>query len=240
MAGKQSQNFPPVTLFLFGLLIIAAFFLGTFWTRIQFLEKQNTIAPTPAPQAAQPNAPTPGKKVNVDTGHFPLLGNKDAKVTIIEFADFQCPFCERFYTATEQDLIKNYVDKGLAKFAFRNYAFLGQESTWAAEAVECANEQGKFWDFHNYLYTHQGGENSGAFAKDKLEGFAKDLGLNTNQFNSCLDSDKYAKNVADDLAAGKAAGVNGTPGTFVNGQLIVGAQPFNNFKDIIDKELQKK
>lgn len=239
MARKQPQNLPPINLILFGLLVVAAFFLGTFWTKIQYLEKQAVI-PSPTPQAAQPNAPAPGKKVNVDIGHFPVLGNKDAKVTIIEFADFQCPFCERFYTGAEAEIIKNYVDKGLAKFAFRNYAFLGAESTWAAEAVECANEQGKFWEFHNYLYTHQGGENVGAFSKDNLKKFAKELNLDANKFDSCLDSDKYAKNVADDLAAGKEAGVNGTPGTFVNGQLVVGAQPFSAFKTLIDSELQKK
>lgn len=203
--------------------------------------KLSAVVPTPAPQAAQAPAaqPAPGAKVDISTGHLPIKGNSQAKVTIVEFADFQCPFCEKFFQDTESQLIKDYVNTGKAKFAFRHYAFLGQESTWAAEAVECANEQGKFWDYHNYLYTHQGQENSGTFNKDKLEGFAQTLGLNTDQFKGCLESDKYAQKVKDDVAEGQKAGVNGTPATFVNGQLISGAAPYNNFKTLIDTELAK-
>lgn len=227
------------------LLIIASFLLGALYTKVSYLEKGG--AANPPSQAQQgtnppPNSqtqPTPGAKVSVDTGHFPVLGNKDAKVTIVEFADFQCPFCEKWFKDTEPSLIKDYVNTGKVKFAFRQYAFLGQESTWAAEAAECANEQGKFWDYHNYLYDHQGPENSGTFTKDKLIGFAGDLGLNTNQFSSCLNSDKYSKNVSDDLSAGQKAGVTGTPTAFIDGQPLVGAQPYSAFKTIIDQELAK-
>jgi len=189
-------------------------------------------------QAAQPQVPLPGAKVNVDIGHLPVKGTS-SKVTIIEFADFQCPFCERFFKDTESQIIKDYVETGKAKFVFRQYAFLGKESTWAAEASECANDQGKFWEYHDYLYSHQGQENSGAFAKDKLEGFAQSLGLNMDQFKPCLESDKYASKVSDDMAAGQKVGVNGTPATFVNGQLVSGAQPYANFKTLIDAEIAK-
>ena len=238
---KLSLNSTSYTPLLLILLIIAAFFLGSLWTKVQYLQKN--VATTPAiPQpaiAGQPTTPAPGTKVNVDPGHLPVKGNKNAKVTVIEFADFQCPFCEQWFKNVEQSLIKDYVDSGKVQFAFRQYAFLGQESTWAAQASECANEQGKFWDYHDYLYKHQGAENSGAFAKDKLIGFAGALGLNTDQFSSCLNSDKYAKNVSDDLAAGQKAGVNGTPTTFVNGMTMVGAQPYNSLKTLIDQELSK-
>lgn len=198
-----------------------------------------TTAAAPTPQAAQPAQPVPGAKVDVAVGHLPAKGKNDAKVTIIEFADFQCPFCEKFFTDTEKSIVKDYVDTGKAKFIFRQYAFLGQESTWAAEAAECANEQNKFWEYHDYLYTHQAQENSGAFAKDKLEGFASTLGLNADQFKSCLESDKYAQKVKDDLADGQKAGVNGTPATFINGQLVSGAAPYTSFKTLIDSELAK-
>lgn len=202
----------------------------------------NTGTQVAVAQPSQPGAvaqPTPQGKVDVSVGHLPVKGNKDAKVTVIEFADFQCPFCEKFFTDTESKIIKEYVDTGKVKFAFRQYPFLGQESTWAAGAVECANEQGKFWEFHDYLYTHQGAENSGAFAKDKLEGFAQVLGLNTTQFKTCLESDKYADKVKEDLSQGQTAGVNGTPATFINGQIVSGAQPYENFKTLIDAELAK-
>lgn len=236
---KDSKSYTPI---LIVLLLVASFLLGALSTKLAANQNSTgnpkTSAQPNSPQTA-PNQPAPGAKVNVEKGHLPILGNKNAKVTIIEFADFQCPFCERFFKDAEPNIIKDYANTGKIKFAFRHYAFLGQESTWAAEASECANEQSKFWEFHNYLYNHQGPENSGAFAKDKLIGFATSLGLNTDQFSSCLNSDKYAKQVADDLAAGQKAGVNGTPTTFLNGQPLVGAQPYSAFKTLIDQELSK-
>ncbi|MDP3987874.1 MAG: DsbA family protein [Candidatus Levybacteria bacterium] len=237
MKKEISSYYTPVLVIL---LIVAAFFVGIFWTKSQYLEqKQAPVAQ--ANPTAKPNQPQAlgQKTVNVDVGHFPPLGNKNAKITIVEFADFQCPFCERLYTGALADIKKEYIDKGLVKLYYRNYAFLGAESTNAAEASECANEQGKFWEMHDYLFNHQGGENLGAFSKENLKKFAKDVGLDTGKFNSCLDSDKYKDSVAKDLSDGKAAGVTGTPATFVNGQIVVGAQPFESFKTIIDQELKK-
>lgn len=222
------------------LLLVAVFLLGSLTTKLS-LQNQGTTAKTT--QAAtvpnQPNQAAAPAKVDVDAGHLPVLGSKNAKVTVIEFGDFQCPFCEKWFTDVEANLIKDYVNTGKVKFAFRHFAFLGEESTWAAEASECANEQGKFWEYHDYLYKNQGPERSGTFAKDKLKGFAQVLGLDTTKFNSCLDSDKYAKNVTDDQAAGQKAGVNGTPTTFVNGQTVVGAQPYSALKVILNQELSK-
>jgi len=113
--------------------------------------------------------PTPPARVPVDVGKFPLLGNQNAKVTVVEFADFQCPFCKQFYTTVEPSLMNEYVKTGKVKLAFRNYAFLGQESNTSAEGAYCANDQGKFWAYHNFMYEHQGQENSGTFTKDNLE-----------------------------------------------------------------------
>ncbi|MBI2031697.1 MAG: DsbA family protein [Candidatus Levybacteria bacterium] len=233
------KSYTPILLVL---LLVAAFLLGALSTKLSYVEKgQGQTGQTQTGiQGTVPNqAPSPGVRVKVDNGHLPVLGKNDAKVTIIEFADFQCPFCERFFKDTIPNLKKDYVDTGKVKLAFRHYAFLGQESTWAAQASECANEQDKFWEYHDYLYNNQGPENSGAFAKDKLIGFAESLGLNKDQFASCLNSDKYSKNVSDDLSAGQKAGVTGTPATFINGQLIVGAQPYASFKTLIDEELKK-
>lgn len=222
---------------LVGLLVVAAFLIGFLLPKNGSLI--NVTGNTYQGQPAASPTPAPGQKVDVSVGHFPVLGNKNAKVTVVEFGDFQCPFCGRFYTDVEKNLIKDYVNTGKVRFAFRSFAFLGQESNWASEAAECASEQGKFWEYHNYLYENQSGENQGAFSKDNLKSFASTVGLNTSQFNTCLDSGKYAKNVTDDTDAGKKAGVSGTPTTFVNGQSVVGAQPYSSFKTLIDAELSK-
>lgn len=121
-------------------------------------------------EISNPNQPLPtGERVNVDPGALPSLGRSDAPITIIEFADFQCPFCERFYKDAESGIIENYVKSGKVKFVFRNYAFLGPESNIAAEGSYCASEQGKFWEYHNFLFDNQGPENSGTFSKESLE-----------------------------------------------------------------------
>jgi len=178
--------------------------------------------------------------VNVSAGHFPVKGNTKAKVTIIEFADFRCPFCEQFFTNTMPQIIKDYVDTGKAKFAFRNFAFLGAASTVAADASECANDQGKFWDFYNYLYKNQPAEtDTTMYNTDALTQAAVTLGMNDGQFRSCLDNKTGDAKAAKDMADGQAAGVSGTPTIFVNGIPVVGAQPYSAFKTIIDQELAK-
>lgn len=232
------------TQLLVALLFVAAFLIGFLVTKVQYLEKGQATGTAAVPSAQAPaqqpqQGLQPGQKVDVATGSLPALGKENAKVTVIEFADFQCPFCEKWFTESGKNLIKDYVDTGKVKFYYRHFAFLGEESNWAAEASYCANDQGKFWDFHDYLFNHQQGENQGAFTKDKLKGFAATLGLNTSTFNSCLDGGKYTKAVTDDTAAGQKAGVSGTPTTFVNGQAMVGAQPYTALKTLIDQELSK-
>lgn len=224
------------------LLVLAAFLIGVLFTKVQYLQKgqgTNTVPTAQVPTQQAQQGLQPGQKVEVNAGNLPVLGKENAKVTVIEFADFQCPFCEKWFTESAVNLIKDYVNTGKVKFYYRHFAFLGDESNWAAEASNCANDQGKFWEFHDYLFKNQQGENQGAFAKDKLKGFAATLGLNTSTFNSCLDNGKYTKDVADDTAAGQTAGVSGTPTIFVNGQAIVGAQPYSALKALIDQELSK-
>lgn len=239
MAAQENKIKSRYTPVLVVLLIVAAFFLGSLSTKVSYLEKGSNTAVQPTPTQAQGQAAAPGKKVDVAIGNLPILGNKNAKVTIIEFADYQCPFCSKWFTDVEAKIIKDYVDTGKVKFAYRDYAFLGDESKSSAQATRCANDQGKFWEFHDYLFNHQNGENQGAFSADNLKGFASTLGLSADQFNSCMDSGKYAKAVDDDLAAGQKAGVQGTPTAFVNGQILVGAQPYDAFKKLIDEELKK-
>src|SRR3989344_6963375 len=219
------------------LLIVASFLIGVLITKVSYLEKGagTTTISDQTLGGSEPQVPT--GPVDIEAGNLPILGNKDAKVTVIEFADFQCPFCEKYHKEIIPSLKKDYIDSGKIKFAYRHYAFLGQESTDSALASECANEQDKFWEFHDYLFDNQAGENQGAFAKNKLKEFAVTLGLNSAQFNECLDSAKYKENVDKDIAQGGKAGVNGTPATFVNGILISGAIPYAELKAEIEKAL---
>ena len=115
-----------------------------------------------------------------------------------------------------------------------NFAFLGEESQWAAEAAECAGDQDAYWEYHDYLFSHQNGENQGAFSKDNLKKFAVELKLDAQAFNECMDSGKYTQLITDQTNFARQLGVQSTPSFLVNGQGVVGAQPFDSFKQLID------
>ena len=125
------------------------------------------------------------------------------------------------------------------RFGYFNFAFLGDESVWAAEAAECAGDQDAYWEYHDYLFSHQNGENQGAFSKDNLKSFAVDLDLETEAFNTCLDSGKYTQLVTEQTDIARQLGVQSTPTFAVNGQPVVGAQSFEAFKQTIDALLAK-
>ena len=178
----------------------------------------------------------------VDPSQFTLraantIASPNAKVTIVEFSDFQCPFCSRFHSAVEPQLMKDYVQTGKVTFVYKHSAFLGQESVWSAQAAECAADQGKFWDYHDLLFTRQSGENQGAFNKDKLIGFAKELNLDMTKFEPCLTNDETLARVQADTQEGQKAGVRGTPTFFINGQPLVGAQPITAFQTVLAQQL---
>ncbi len=173
----------------------------------------------------------------------PFHGSGSAKINVIEFGDYQCPFCARFFTQTEPQIMKNYVTPGKARFYFMDFAFLGPDSTTLGEGAWCANDQGKYYDYHDYIYGHQGQEGAGWATADKLKAMVSSVsGLDTQKFNSCLDSGKYASRVAQLTELGKGAGVSGTPTTFIGNdktgyKMLVGAQPFDAFKAAIDAAL---
>jgi protein-disulfide isomerase len=178
----------------------------------------------------------------VDPSQFTLraantIASPNAKVTIVEFSDFQCPFCSRFHTSVEPQLMKDYVQTGQVTFVYKHSAFLGQESVWSAQAAECAADQGKFWEYHDLLFTRQNGENQGAFNKDKLTGFAKEMGLDMTKFEPCLTNDETLARVQADTQEGQQAGVRGTPTFFINGQPLVGAQPITAFQTMLTQLL---
>jgi protein-disulfide isomerase len=169
------------------------------------------------------------------------MGNPNAPVHVIEYSDFQCPYCRKFWSETEPQLIKEYVNTGKVYFEYHSEgAFLGEESGWAAEGAYCAGDQNKFWEYHDTLFTNQTGENVGDFSKVKLISYAKALGLNMDDFESCINGEKQKLTVASDEAKAKANGVRAVPTFFINGVKIEGAQPFSVFKDEIEKSLKGK
>ncbi len=167
-----------------------------------------------------------------------ILGDANAKVTLIEFADFQCPYCKNFYTDTEWQIIANYVNTGKARFAFRQFPLssIHQNAEAAAEASECAAKIGGndgFWKYHDMLFTNSHGDGTGLDA-NSLKQYAANLQLDTAGFNACLDNHQTAEAVSNDVSDGTAAGVGGTPTFFINGKKLVGAQPYSAFQAAID------
>ena len=167
----------------------------------------------------------------------PSKGNDNAPVTLIEFSDFQCSFCRKFWQTTLPLVQKKYIDTGKIKFVYRHFAILGKHSVAAAQAAECAHEQGRFWTYHDKLFTSAG--TPLAFTDGKLKGYANELGLKGQAFNQCFDSGKYLKKVERETATAAFLGARGTPAFFLNGQLIAGAQPLEVFETAIEKELKK-
>lgn len=179
----------------------------------------NTPTPPPTPPAA------------VSAGR--VLGSADAPVTIDLYSDFQCPFCRRADQMIRQ-IAPAYIDTGKAKVVYHNFAFIGPESEWAAQAAECANDQGKFWEYANYLFDHQTAENVGAFSQANLKQFAADLKLDTAAFNACLDSGKHASLIQQEKTDARARNIRSTPSFYVNGRFIEGLLPTAQFTALID------
>lgn len=132
---------------------------------------------------------------------------------------------------------ENYIQSGDVRLAYVHFAFLGQESLWAAEASECAAEQDAFWEYHDFLYENQNGENRGAFNKDNLRQFAEQIGLESDAFNQCLESGKYTELVEQENNIVRQMGVQSTPTFIINGIPVIGAQPFQNFQQVIEAAL---
>lgn len=167
------------------------------------------------------------------------MGNPDAPVHIIEYGDFQCPYCLKFWRESEPQLIKEYVNTGKVYFEFRSVgAFIGPESGWAAEAAYCAGDQNKFWEYHDILFSNWTGENVGDFSKDKLVKYAETIHLDTTTFEKCLSEEKHKATVDQDAAKAEADGVHATPTLFINGYKEEGAQPYEFLKHVIEEILK--
>jgi protein-disulfide isomerase len=174
----------------------------------------------------------------------PLLGKSSAPITIVEFGDFQCDRCARFAKYTEPEINQTYIQQRKVNLIFKYFPNYGPDSTPAAMAAQCVNDQGKFWNYYDILFKNQGPPNFGWASKDNLKKFASQIpGIDMQKFNSCLESQKYLSFVQNDLALADSLGLQGSP-TFViektdgsSSQTLPGAYPFPSFKAIIGKDI---
>lgn len=169
-----------------------------------------------------------------------IMGNSSAPITIVEFGDYQCHQCYNWFHNTKPSLFQNYIDTGKVNFVFVDLAFLGRDSPKAAQASYCAEDQGKYWEYHDHLYNSQESQIDNGWANsERLKAFAFSLDLDMELFDDCLDSGKYTKRVQYNIAEAKKLGANGTPTFFIVGpdgqqQKLVGAQPYSVFKQVLD------
>ena len=202
-----------------------------------------TAQPTTVVQAT----PTPAV-VEASVDDDPSWGPEDAPVTIIEFSEFLCPYCQRFALQTLPQIKQTY--EGEVRYVYRDFIVHGEPSTKISEAAECADDQDKFWEYHDKLWEEYNtlvahyqtvSEQPETGMNDlvtTLKGYASDLGLDTATFNDCLDTGKLTAEVQKDSQDARAYGVGGTPGFFINGQPVSGAQPFSVFQQVIDAALE--
>ncbi len=246
------NNFTPILVIL---LIVASFFIGSLWTKVQYLTKGASqpalVANNPGENVPVPAAPSDnGAPVKVSTDGDPVLGNKNAKITLIEFSDYECPFCKRHFDTVYPELKKDYIDTGKVKMVFRDLPLgFHPNAPKQAEAAECARKQGGdavYYKYHDQIFTKTTSGGTG-LALDQLPVIAKDLGLNVGKFQQCLDSGEFKAEVDKDLADAAKVGAKGSPTFFIgestsNGEIegikIVGAQPYSVFKAIIDEKLK--
>ena len=234
------------------IVAVAAFFAGSYFSNLNsdtvtqsdldsaIAKLESKIASIQSP-SGQPSQPI---KISVDND--PVRGNPDAPITIIEFSDFQCPFCARFHVQTLPSILEEYIDTGKVNLVYRDFPIqsIHPNALPAAVAAECANEQGKYWQYHDTLFERQNSWSkldTGSVISTFSQ-YATDIGLEQQQFDSCLGSGKYLQEVQQDLNDGRTYDITGTPGFFIGNDdigfvKIDGAQPFESFKKVIDSQL---
>jgi len=200
----------------------------------QLLEKQQKAN-------AAPPAPAPPERVRLKIGREFALGQSNAPIVVVEYTDYQCPFCNRFYTTTFPELKKKYIDSGKMRFVSRDYPLdFHQHSLKAAQATRCAGEQDKFWKLKDALMI-----NFTRVTPELITSLARDAAVDMGKFQECMDSGRHLPEIKDGITAANAVGINGTPsfvvgkvtGDYLDGYLLVGAQPVSAFEALI-KEIQ--
>lgn len=267
MAAKQMDSNGPLPIQMIlgfiqrylgvGLALAAAFLIGVLWTQVRYLKSGYTgeaqTSPTAQAPAAQQAAPEPQTILTDDQWNKLLenpaaeLGKKDAPITMVEFTDFQCPFCEQYYSQSYKTLVKDYVDTGKMRIVFRDLPLSFHANAHiAAQAARCAAEQGKYIEMHDALFDNQVewvGDNVTDLQKKtenavaSFKKYAGEIGLNVGSFSSCYDNGSTKAAVDTDITLAGQVGAGGTPTFYINKEQIVGAQPVTSFQAMIDAAL---
>ena len=203
-------------------------------------EIELSIEPTPKMDQIGP------EKITIDTflsNGSPILGDPDAPITLVEFGDYQCHYCNVFFQSIEKDIVKNYVDTGKVKIIFKDYNIIGEDSVIASQGAHCANDQGLFWEYHDILYSNWTGENNGWASPENLAIFAQQIGLNMNKWSECMKKGSHSQIILKSNDDARALELTGTPAFFIinsEGKVtkLFGAQPFEVFKKIFDNQLE--
>ena len=203
-------------------------------------EIELSIEPTPEMDQIGP------KKITMDTflsNGSPILGDPDAPITLVEFGDYQCHYCNVFFQSIEKDIVKNYVDTGKVKIIFKDYNIIGEDSVIASQGAHCANDQGLFWEYHDILYSNWTGENNGWASSENLAIFAQQIGLNMNKWSECMNKGSHSQIILKSNDDARTLQLTGTPAFFIinsEGEVskLFGAQPFEVFKRIFDEQLE--
>ncbi|MGI9567526.1 MAG: DsbA family protein [Nitrosopumilus sp.] len=204
-------------------------------------EQELAIQPTPTIQE------TESPKISMETflaNGSPMLGNKNSPVTLVEFGDYQCHFCNVFFHSTEEDILTNYVETGKVRMIFKDYNIIGPDSINASHGAHCANDQGLFWEYHDILYSNWTGENNGWASSENLTKFAQEIDLDMETWVECMTNETHSQVIIASNEDARLLELTGTPVFFVigpDGQItrLFGAQPYDSFKNIFETELKK-
>lgn len=251
----QKEKSEPMKLIIILMIVvgIAGYFSGSYFsnpdselvTKTELAEALSELESKIGNAQQLPSQPSQPLKISMDDD--PIRGDPNAPITIIEFSDFQCPFCARFHVQTLPSLLEEYIDTGKVNLVYRDFPIqsIHPNALPASVAAECANEQGKYWEYHDTLFEKQSDwsrlDSNAVIVK--FSQYATEIGLEQEQFDSCLDTGKYLEEVQGDLSDGRAYDVTGTPGFFIgNDQIgfvkLNGAQPFDAFQRVIDAQLE--
>ncbi|KKS98029.1 MAG: oxidoreductase [Candidatus Gottesmanbacteria bacterium GW2011_GWA2_43_14] len=258
VVDKINENRNNLSFVLVGLLVVSSFVIGSLYQKVKYLEGDKTAAVQGVNNnnnQQQQVEPTEVAKADLTVNDDdPSLGPENAKVTVIEFSDFLCPYCAAYRGNNEQmvssmqeripnwepafpGLRKEYIDSGKIRFVWKDYPLHGEEAILVHSAAKCAQEQNKFWEFHDVIFDNYGKEGL-TYNKEFLNEVASEVKLNAANFTSCLESGKYTQKMQDAISYAQSVGANGTPATFINGKLISGADTYSSFKKEIDAILK--